>query len=806
MQDTTRLPFYRRRWMAMLAAGAVFVALLLAALPLGIQYGLLTWLRDNGGEDVRLEDIDVNLFTGRATIEDLRLTKQGRELLAIPRLFVDVDWLPLFSRQVVLRAIVIEGVDLSIRQDDDGRMTVGGIALPAGGEDSEAPAGPQWQVGVDRLRVNNTTIDYQAPGLDVTIRLDELGLDGIKTWTTDPAPLTLTGAINGAALRVDGELPPLSQGFGYRGRLAIDALDLGTFATVAADAVADLAGRLTTDTQLDVLQEHERPVQVRQSGMLRVDDLRLAQAVHRVGLGDLQWDGDLDLVAAATPVVSASGRVRSSALAYDVAGSDYRLVRVAGLEAGTVGLQENGDISVGDLAMQGLVLARPAQEGADAVLTAGALDLDSLQVAGGNTRAGTLQGTDIVARLRRTADGNWQVARILETLPAEEAAANADADSAQDLEAAADQAQAAQFSLGAVHITGDSAIEMQDESVKPAFSSRLVLTDAEIRDIDSAQPEQDSPVSIEGRTGKHSRISVKGTVRPFAARPTLKLDNRLEGIALTDLSPYTVNMLGYALKSGALDVVSKLSIDHGIMDGDNKLTLRALEVAPVDNEARAQLESQLSLPLGTALDMLRDKNDTIALDLPVSGDIDKPDFDISDVVNTAVSKAVKKASMTYLTLALQPYGALISVAKLAGEAASRVQLAPVAFGPGSATQQAGSHDYLDKVAGILANRPELNIKVCGVANETDRATLATRATAALAEKPAEKPKGKEGEQPPVEAVRITDEQLLELAVQRAAAVTDYLVEKHAVNASRLVACQPSIDSTPAGKGRVDLLI
>lgn len=46
----------------------------------------------------------------------------------------------------------------------------------------------------------------------------------------------------------------------------------------------------------------------------------------------------------------------------------------------------------------------------------------------------------------------------------------------------------------------------------------------------------------------------------------------------------------------------------------------------------------------------------------------------------------------------------------------------------------------------------------------------------------------------------------DLAVQRAAAVTDYLVEQHGVSASRLVACQPAIDSTPDGKGRVDLLI
>ncbi len=888
MQDSPNLPFYRRRWVAMLAAIAVLIALLLVVLPLGLSYGLHKWLLANGGEDVRIEDIDVNLFSGTAAIHDLSLSAQGRSLLVIPSLALKVEWLPLFSRQVVLRSIAIDGIGLTIEQTKDGRLRVGGINLPEGSERTDVPQGQQWQLEVDRLRIIDTSIDYRAPDLEVMTRLDELDLSGIKTWSTDPAPLVLKGAINGAAIHLDGQLPSLAQGFGYRGSLALDALDLGAFSRIAATAVSGLAGRLTTDMQLDVLLVPERPLHVTQSGLLRVEvlqftqaehrvaaeslqwkgemeltaadtpavtasgrvqsaslvyegagtgyqlagrlttdtqldvlqgpdqplhvtqtgllraeALQFTQAEHRVGVESLQWNGEMEFTAADTPAVTASGRVQSANLAYDVTGSDYRLARIAELLAGKISLQAVDDISISDLAVNGIVLAEPAQAAdkrADPVLTAGALTLDSLHLAGGNTLAGKLQGSDVVTRLRRDSDAQWQVVRIIQALPF--ASATAAGDKAQTVEGAANQAAAAQLRLEEIHITGDSAIELEDATVTPAFSTRLTLTEVLVGAIDSARPAQDSQVSIQGSTGKHSKVSVKGTLRPFAERPTLKLANHLEGIALTDLSPYTVNMLGYELKSGSLDADSTLRIDNGVMDGKNKLTLRALEVTPVDNEARKELESQLSLPLGTALDMLRDKNDTIVLDLPVSGDIDKPDFDITDVVNTAVSKAVKKASMTYLTVALQPYGALISIARLAGEAASKVQLAPVDFTPGSDVEKQGSHDYLDKVAGILANRPELNIKVCGVVNESDRATLAIKATATVVDRPADKP----GEKVPVEPVRISDEQLLDLATRRAAAVIDYLVSKHSISASRLAACQPSIDSTPAGKGRVDLLI
>ncbi len=800
MQYSHSLPFYRSRWMAMLAAIVVFVGLLLVVLPLGMTYGLQKWLLDHGGEDVHIGNVDVNLFSGRAAIQNLSLSAQGQSLLTIPNLVVKIDWLPMFSRQVVLHSIAVDGVGLSIRQTRDGRLLVGGINLPEGGESTEVPAGQQWQLGVDRLSIVATSIEYRTPDLTVTTRLDELDLSGIKTWAADPAPLVIKGTINGAGLHLDGQLPPLAQGFGFRGSVVLDALDLGQFSRIAAAAVSGLTGRLTIDTQLDVLQAPERPLHVTQSGLVRIDGLQFAQAEHRVAIGSLQWDGDLDLTDVSTPTVKASGRVQSSALAYDVSGSDYRLVRIAQLQAGKVSLQGGTDVSVSDLAIKDLELAQSAREDAGPVLSAGALTLDSLQRSGEDTLVGKLEGSGVVARLRRDPDGKWQAVRISESLPFVNSAAAGAAEPVT--EAPADRAAATRFLLQQLHITGDSAIELHDDSLKPAFSTRLTLADALIGTFDSAQPGQDSPVSIEGRTGKHSKISVKGTFRPFAERPTLKLDNHMEGIALTELSPYTVAMLGYALKSGDLDADSSLSIDNGMMDGKNRLTLRALEVAPVDNAARKQLDSQLSLPLGTALDMLRDKHDTIKLDLPVTGDIDNPDFDISDAVNTAVSKALKKASMTYLTVALQPYGALISIARLAGEVASRVQLAPVAFAPGAAMQQPGSNDYLDKVAGILASRPELNIKVCGVANESDRATLAAQATAVLADRPADK----QGEKMPVEPVRIGDEQLLDLAIRRAEAVTDYLVTRHAVSASRLVDCQPSIDSTPAGKGRVDLLI
>jgi outer membrane protein OmpA-like peptidoglycan-associated protein len=437
--------------------------------------------------------------------------------------------------------------------------------------------------------------------------------------------------------------------------------------------------------------------------------------------------------------------------------------------------------------------------GAGSILAVGGLDLDKVQLSAGNVALGTLTARDLVADLQRNVNGEWRFARTDKT----------DADETGTTSA---EQSARAISIEAITITGDSAITIHDASVEPAFNTRLTIVAAGIGRIDSASPATDTPVTLKARTGKHSRIAINGTVQPFADRPTLQLESNLEGVSLTEVSSYTVTALGYALKSGQLDADSSVQINQGKVDINNQLTIRGLQVTPVDNASREQLDKEIAVSLETALNMLRDRHNTIRLELPVSGDINSPDFDISNAVNTAVSKALKKGAMTYLTLALQPYGALISVAKIAGEAAARVRLGPVVFDAGTESLRPDSGDYLEKVAGIMQDRPELNIRICGVVNEQDRVALygpaAVSATAGgrlpdtVLEPEADKPVAGVL---PSGAVAI-DEQLLELAGKRATAVTDYLVSKHAITASRLVACQPAIDVEQGSEGRVDLLI
>ena len=550
---------------------------------------------------------------------------------------------------------------------------------------------------------------------------------------------------------------------------------------------------------------------IKLQGTVTGDDLAVLVPAEALTVrhGGFLWGGTVAVESGENTAVTAEGHLQLGKLGADVADSKVNLASLDDITIEKLKLLENGDVTVTGLTVTGAVFAKDTAaadsklSSGGSVLSAGLITADSIQVTAGNQVAiGLLEWRDVTSLIQRDPDGEWRPVRIIHTLPftnkdTEEQQSASTSVTQQDIQP---DTAPGRVRVDEIRVAGDSAIILHDRTVKPPFNMRLTVTEAVLKNVDNGQPDLNSPISIKGRISKHSHISVTGTIQPFAERPTLDLKNHVDGISLPQLTPYTVAALGYALESGHLDADSTLKINKGQLDSQNDLVIRGLEITGVDNESREKLDGQLIVPLDTALSMLRDNNDTITLALPVSGDINSPDFGIGDIINIAVSKAVKQGSLTYLKLALQPYGALITVAQLAGEAAMKVRLQPVGFEPGQVTSTGETGSYLKKVAGILKDRPEVNIKICGLAVAADRIALAGGTA------PKEADSKTAGS---VKSVKpVTDQQLLDLAKQRAGFVKDALVTKYGVTASRLVACTPHIDAAEDDDSmpRVDLLI
>jgi len=189
--------------------------------------------------------------------------------------------------------------------------------------------------------------------------------------------------------------------------------------------------------------------------------------------------------------------------------------------------------------------------------------------------------------------------------------------------------------------------------------------------------------------------------------------------------------------------------------------------------------------------MLKDRKDTITLDVPLSGPIDKLSVGISDILITALGKAIVPAASGYLVYALGPYGALAWVGMEVGSRILEVRLPPVLFKPGDDTLPEKSEDYFKRLARILQDKPEVDFRLCPK----------------VAAWEADPDRTKEDEKKKDTPIQLSDEErkrLMELGQKRAQNVKEHLVEQYGCDRDRLLICTTGIEKDTSAKPRVDI--
>jgi hypothetical protein len=360
--------------------------------------------------------------------------------------------------------------------------------------------------------------------------------------------------------------------------------------------------------------------------------------------------------------------------------------------------------------------------------------------------------------------------------------------------AAKEKSDAFNFRLGRVEISEGSEIHIKDESVGPAFIMDLSILQAQVTELDSNRPEQPASVKLLLSDKEDARLSLDGTMIPFAEKISLDWIGKIEALELPSLSPYVIRSTGYRFTSGELEADVPLKIVRGELKGEIDLTLLNPKIKRADAEMsgeRQQGKIQLNMTLDSALRLLRDKQNDVKIKIPVKGNIRDPQFSVADAINKVLARTLQTAAFSYLKYMLGPYGIGISVAQLAYEQTIKIRLNPIQFAPGSDELDEAAIDYLQRVAAIMKEYTEVQVVLCGVATESDRK--------AISGAPAVKKK-----EPSTSQADTTDSALLALAGQRSDQIQNQLVNVHSITAKRIISCEPKIEKSKNAKPRVDL--
>lgn len=337
--------------------------------------------------------------------------------------------------------------------------------------------------------------------------------------------------------------------------------------------------------------------------------------------------------------------------------------------------------------------------------------------------------------------------------------------------------------VGQLLMAGKNLIYFEDHSVKPVFKSIVDIQQLKVQKIDTGKGAL-SPFALLASINDHAKLSASGKVNLLGGAKNGDWKVDLKNAELPVVSPYAGKYVGYFLQSGHMDFSSSGTLKAGVLSGQNRIKLNRLEVQPAQTDATDAFNQKLSMPLGTAISVLQDGDDNIKLDLPVEGSLDDPQFGYQDIVNRLATKGIKKAAFSFLTKALQPYGALISLASTAIDAnrsGAFITLAPVNFAAGTTTVAADMGGYLDKIGEMMTSRKGLRLNVCGNAVKDDRTSLLP-----LLEK---ENKAKTKPLPPAELEVVMLERLQLLASARGEQVTNMLLDK-GVTKERLFSCFP----------------
>lgn len=340
------------------------------------------------------------------------------------------------------------------------------------------------------------------------------------------------------------------------------------------------------------------------------------------------------------------------------------------------------------------------------------------------------------------------------------------------------------ISLKKVLIESDGEILFIDNTTKPAMKIGLQKLSFDIKDLYTSKPKSNSPFKLYAKTLRHSSIDINGTIKPFDEKVSFTADGDLKGFDLRAATPATQKAIGHIIKSGQLDAKLELLAKDGMLDSNVSLSLYQFHIKPMSKEAAADLDAEFGMPLNQTLTLLRDKDDSIHLDIPITGDINNPDFDPMNAIVKATSKAATVTLITFFT----PYGLIYAGGNIAFDLATALNFDPLDFKPGETKLDEVNKEQLNSLTGLLIEKPQVHLTLCGTTNQADLFVLYPDLKE---EQQTNKDKDKDSPEKEIILTKEHKAALKKLAIERQVNSKNYLIDVSKITHDRLILCEPA---------------
>lgn len=837
MKKITLKKLWNKSTLRRLSIIALVFGGILVGTPYAFQYAISQGINSLEGQQVRLNDVDFNPFTGVLIIKGLQSSNAKASKLNIPLLSIQLDWLPLFNKQILVKSFVLQNARISVDKNQDNQPFIAGLKLPplaSAADNSDNKASP-WGFGVEKITLLNNQINVSTPAFATNISIDDLKLNSLFSWQpTQQANFSFAMHIDDAAVSAELELLAFADRPHIKGRLNVEQLSLSHLQPHTDNKLTQLKGRLSTALTFE-LSLDDNQLHYRQQGSITLDDLLLATDAIQLAQKQLAWNGEVDFSTTqqlntltfkgrlaldehqntlASPELktgiktvswdglfslrqhadksnlSINGELSAQAINTQSLSSKQTLLQLNTLTLKALSIQQLDNIQLANMTLEGLTLAKAATK--KPLMQAKNVSFNTLKLS-------KLSDIELEKLTINGITGNVHINQQGTVSALDEFIGSLTAHTAENHiakpAAIAEKEQKPFIRVGQIMVTGDNQIQLSSATISHSINKSIQLKSLTMGEINNRRTTIATPFKLHATINQHSKLELSGDITPFSQQTNAQLNAKLTAFELPEFSPIIRQELGYEIESGQLNAEINGVVNEDVLNGKVNIAIHKLLMQAADQNKAAKVTQQLTMPLDSALSLLRDENDDIELEIPIKGDIAQPDFEIGSVINTAIGNALQGTVTSYLKYALQPYGLIYMAAESAYGAATKLSLQPIKFQAGELQRPESANQYLHSIGQLLQKRPQLTLRLCGFATGRDRLKLLEMDK-----------KNQPASSEPAELAALLDEQLLLLAGNRQQWLKSYFISSYQINENRLFTCLPKVSAGKNQLPRVELLI
>jgi hypothetical protein len=237
-------------------------------------------------------------------------------------------------------------------------------------------------------------------------------------------------------------------------------------------------------------------------------------------------------------------------------------------------------------------------------------------------------------------------------------------------------------------------VSFSDRYVKPNYSASLAEIGGRISGL-SSEADRTADVDLRGKLQRSAPLEITGKINPLAKDLFLDIKVDFRDMDLSLLTPYSGRYAGYEIQKGKLTLNLSYLIEGKKLDARNTVFIDQFTFGGAVDSPDAT-----KLPVRLAVSLLKDRNGEIRLDLPVTGRIDDPKFSVWKIIWKIVGNLLAKA-------ATAPF-ALIGAMFGGGE-----ELSYLEFEPGRSDVPPAGAGKIANLAKALYERPALKLDIVG---------------------------------------------------------------------------------------------